>query len=597
MGEQFMLTEAQVRQNASIQSFTRGLNYYNSGAIFDTIKRANTLEARCEGSDYQPYRVTATLGEQGVISTSCTCPYDWGGYCKHIIALLLAYVHEPTIFTRQTPHQETLEQKSKEELVALVLEMVDRYPDLAILLDRPQPTTHTRQTSVDTASYRRELRHAIDHYDGWGDYSAEDTLYRLNDTISGFVNVGDWQSASAICRALIEEALSDDGYQFDDEGDFLDALNIIANHLVEFAELPELADHPAEREAILKTTLDIILWDINQGGIGLGDELYDPFFEELATPEDLPYIEAQIEPLVAKKRASQYGKWGAEALENMLFELQIELSDADPDVLLARLYDGGFYALAVQKLIRWERITEAVDIIQKHLTNPYERLQAAQTLIAVGHPEKALPLVEESLAAAYDERLAALALELYQQQGDHEKAFAIQWQQMMNRPSVDRYTNLQKTAQRLDRWDETRTEIIKWLHENNLSTLTQIYLHEKDWDTAWATLQTLKENDAKSTRNYSYHWHSTRTLELEYAEKAYEDRPYRAIAIYEQVVHRLIGARGRKNYQTATRYLHTIRDIYRNLDEVAAWEALIENIREENRQLPALKDELNKAQL
>jgi len=28
--------------------------------------------------------------DKGDIEASCTCPYDWGGYCKHIVATLLA---------------------------------------------------------------------------------------------------------------------------------------------------------------------------------------------------------------------------------------------------------------------------------------------------------------------------------------------------------------------------------------------------------------------------------------------------------------------------------------------------------------------------
>ncbi|MBD2305029.1 SWIM zinc finger family protein [Chroococcidiopsis sp. FACHB-1243] len=31
------------------------------------------------------------MGKQGIVSADCTCPYDWGGLCKHQIAVLLAY--------------------------------------------------------------------------------------------------------------------------------------------------------------------------------------------------------------------------------------------------------------------------------------------------------------------------------------------------------------------------------------------------------------------------------------------------------------------------------------------------------------------------
>ena len=61
------------------------------------------------------------------------------GDCKHIVALLLTYCHEPELFDEVTPVQDKLAEHSKEELIALIRQMVDRYPDLAVLVDRPIP--------------------------------------------------------------------------------------------------------------------------------------------------------------------------------------------------------------------------------------------------------------------------------------------------------------------------------------------------------------------------------------------------------------------------------------------------------------------------
>ena len=33
------------------------------------------------------------LDDGGIGSATCTCPYDWGGYCKHIVAVLLTVLH------------------------------------------------------------------------------------------------------------------------------------------------------------------------------------------------------------------------------------------------------------------------------------------------------------------------------------------------------------------------------------------------------------------------------------------------------------------------------------------------------------------------
>ncbi len=47
------------------------------------------------------------LGEAGIANASCSCPYAYGGYCKHIIVLLLTYTHHPKQFTLRKEPAET----------------------------------------------------------------------------------------------------------------------------------------------------------------------------------------------------------------------------------------------------------------------------------------------------------------------------------------------------------------------------------------------------------------------------------------------------------------------------------------------------------
>jgi uncharacterized Zn finger protein len=91
------LTEDMIRSYTSDQSFERGHEYYHSGTIYNAIREGNTLLADCEGT--YTYHLRVELDEGGIQSASCTCPYEFGGYCKHIVALLLTYVHQPGEFT------------------------------------------------------------------------------------------------------------------------------------------------------------------------------------------------------------------------------------------------------------------------------------------------------------------------------------------------------------------------------------------------------------------------------------------------------------------------------------------------------------------
>jgi uncharacterized Zn finger protein len=59
----------------------------------------------------------------------------------------------------------------------------------------------------------------------------------------------------------------------------------------------------------------------------------------------------------------------------------------------------------------------------------------------------------------------------------------------------------------------------------------------------------------------------------------------------------LIDARGRGNYGEAAAYLTRVRDLYTRLGAPEAWRAFIAELRERERRLPALRDELNQAGL
>jgi uncharacterized Zn finger protein len=77
------LSEAVIRGQATAQSFQRGQDYYHQGYVISLVQRGDALQAKVEGGQYQPYRVRVDFDKGGIIGASCTCPYDWGGWCKH----------------------------------------------------------------------------------------------------------------------------------------------------------------------------------------------------------------------------------------------------------------------------------------------------------------------------------------------------------------------------------------------------------------------------------------------------------------------------------------------------------------------------------
>ena len=182
------LTEKQIRERASEQSFQKGLAYYKSDAIYNPARQATpsgiTLTAQCEGSSAPSYRLQVALDGGGVRAASCTCPYDWGGDCKHIVALLLMYIHQPDEFSEQKSVKDLLAGLEKDALVALILRLVERDPDLYDALELAIPaakitaqskstdTAKNCQTQISEEAYRKQVnrilkqsRYRDDYYD------------------------------------------------------------------------------------------------------------------------------------------------------------------------------------------------------------------------------------------------------------------------------------------------------------------------------------------------------------------------------------------------------------------------------------------------
>jgi uncharacterized Zn finger protein len=128
-------------------SFRKGEAYFRQYAIMEPRRQGMTLKARCSGSSAPSYRVEVALDEEGIVGAECSCPVGASGHCKHIAALLLTWLDNPESFAQIADTQTTLEERSKPELIALVRQMLQRYPDLEFLLEIRSPEAGTNQAA------------------------------------------------------------------------------------------------------------------------------------------------------------------------------------------------------------------------------------------------------------------------------------------------------------------------------------------------------------------------------------------------------------------------------------------------------------------
>src|SRR5262245_38798024 len=107
------ITARVIREHVGERNYRLGEQYHGEGAVFDARREGDTLKARCEGSSGGPYRVEATLAGGRVVEADCSCPVGGGGSCKHVAAVLLAWLHDPGDFREVEAADAALERRSK----------------------------------------------------------------------------------------------------------------------------------------------------------------------------------------------------------------------------------------------------------------------------------------------------------------------------------------------------------------------------------------------------------------------------------------------------------------------------------------------------
>ncbi len=580
------LTESQVKRYISDPYFERGENYYHNGAISDTIHRGNCLEGYCEGSEVEPYHVVVTFNNDQISGDSCSCPMD--GRCKHVVALLLAWVNEPKSFEEREPIEATLENKSKEELIALVEEMIKRNPKTERLIDLPTAKSK-RTTPVNPKTYRQQIRYAMrgseDDWRGRSDAVQEiETVVEIGD---GFAEQEDWVNAQIVYQAVLDEVL-DEYMNTHDEGEISSAMGGAIEGLMEC--LKARKDDTGARRELIHILFEVIKWDLNQGGIGMSDGVPSDELFRYADTADRTEIRKWIEASVRSASQKSYGDWEKDAWGKML--LALERYDGDDENFLQRAKKMGLHRQVFEKLLELKRFDEAVKVARKHLaTSAWERLGTADMLEEAKQEDKALHLVEEGLPQNDDTRLFEWLAIRYERRKDFARALEMLLTRWAKRSDEETYKKIKNVSPKVRDWKQLHDELFAELEKRkDFELLTRLCLLDKDLNAAWEACNRIER--PMYGRMYVY-----TDAQLSVAKASEKDYPERAIEIYTKEAQALINQQGRENYKAAASYLKRIRDLFGVLNQKGEWEKLISNLREQHRSKPALQDELKKAKL
>jgi uncharacterized Zn finger protein len=496
-----------------------------------------TLRARCEGSEYEPYDVSATLHPHGIAKVACTCPYDWGGACKHIVALLLTYIHDPQAFRVIPPLETLLATSSRETLIAMIEEMVQREPGFMSVVELAAATPASQQEPgrsdqpIDVSVHRHQARRAMQSENP---HRIESELQGLCRAAARLAESGDWLSAGAIYHVALNEAVQ--GYDdlvrsMDEDGDIAMVIDELAQGLSACLQQSQ-ADRKTRRRW-LEGLLEATLTDIEIGGIDLATSAREAVLEH-ASEAEWEWLEQRVRSEILKA-----SDWGQSVLVQFLAEARERGGHAnDVNELIREL---GTPEQQAHLLIQEGQIEAARAQINSIVVGkPGLVTQFADALLEAGAPQEAVSLVVENGSDHWMNRewLATY----YRTHGTPQEAAEAQQRVFLSAPSVEAFKTLRQVSRKAGNWEAVRAGVLHALQaQKQVGALVDIALYEGEVARALELLPEVRGG-----------WHD---YQCEVAQAAEKDYPQAAIALYQELAEAAIARRSRGSYQRAAAHL------------------------------------------
>lgn len=586
-----VLTKDLIRQRANAQSWQRGLDYFHKGAVSHVVWRNGVLTAEVAGSQYEPYQVRVNFSDGDLISADCTCPYDWGGDCKHIVATLLYLVHHRQKIEQRPSLPDLLASLNREQLVDLVQALARVYPrlvedveDLVDALVSPGIST-TSLPSVNLRAMQQQIRADLrakgeelysayyeDYYEG--DSTFGEVLEPAMEQVHMLLDAGDARGALAVLEAATVAWI--EGCRRLDQDLLEELIELGDEYLADWgnlwAEALLLADLTPQERARWENTLSE--WADSMAG---GSEL-DIAVTAAQQGWDYPPLVAAMEGHITEK-----GAWEDEppyfADELALIRLRVLEQRGRLEEYLNLAQAEGQFLLYLQMLIRLGRSELACAEARDYLSDSADILTVARALAERGEMERALELAAHGLALKSERGRAALAEWLRDQalackRGD--LALQAGWQALRDNVSLENYRWLREHLG--EEWPFHRAEALRIVASSpSAGEAAEIYLYERMYREAMA----LADQE-------SWYVDIDRVIEAvkgEFPEWAFEKCRRRAEEI--------MNAGKASHYDVAVDWLRRGRDILLAAGRQAEWNAylqlLLETHQRKYKLLPMLK--------
>ena len=575
------LDEGSIRQHANAESFQRGQDYYRNGTVLSLVQRDDVLQAEVEGSQYDPYRVRVVFDQGGITETTCTCPYTWGGWCKHIVAVLLACLHAAEEIEVRPALDELLAGLDGEQLRGLVLDLATHSPGLAneledriallcTALDDVKGTETTapspRRTTVDPKPIRRRVSgilHSLDRMRPseayWQVDSVVSQVGQVLDQAQSFVGAGDGENALVYLEAITDEYVEGWLYLDDSDGYAGGFFGTLGETWTRAALVAELSSEERKRWADKLTR-----WQSAIGDYGV-DDVFDAAQAAFLQGWDYPPLRRVLQGEITQRGAWEVvPPWYADDLAAARLDI-LEQQERYQEFLYLAEAEGQM-ARYVLMLARLGRVPEAVDEGMRHLYDPSQLLELAKTLREQGALTEALRIAEHGLSHdGYKAPLANWLCDLALGQDKSDLALRAAEVACRADPGLDIYLRVQQLAG--DRWPQIQESLLAYMRKEARGFSgghIDILLYENCWDDAIAAVE----------RNASYE------LLERVMDAVVEHRPEWVIQAARREAERIIEAGKSKYYHHAVEWLDRAQAAYRSAGREPEWQAYLSEIRE-----------------
>lgn len=565
------LSEATIRHHTIAQSFERGQGYYRAGSVHSLIQRGDRLLARVEGSEATDYRVNVHFDQGGITRATCTCPYDYEGWCKHIVAVLLTCLHQPDRIEQRPELAQLLASLNREQLQTIVQNLANEQPQwmdavevqIALLTpSKTQKSKATRRTTVDPKPIERQVGRIINRYiEDWNDEPALDEIRGIIEKADKFLEQGDGNNAliilGAIVRAYVQDWMNLDGSS-GESGAFFEELDGVLTEAILSAELSKSDRQQWEQE--LKN------WQKEIDDYGVDG--FEMSLTALQQGWDYPPLRE-----VLKGNITELGAWEDEApdfADDLAWiRLKILERQGRHQEYLYLAEAEGQTDRYLQMLTKLGRSQEAIALAEQEMSTAGEAWTLAKTLRQQGELESALNIAMQglSLGGSNHYGLSVWASELAESI-DLEIAFQTRLKAFQLQPSLSDYLKLKELADH--RWDALEPELLDTLRQSssslNAKAKAAIFLEEGLIEDAIATVTSLSSFESDVI-------HSVMDTAIS-AERNSEGTAHRLDWVIETARSRaesIINAAQAQYYHHAINWLRRVRAAYLQLGQKEEW--------------------------